>query len=175
MCESDPLQILEGTTFKLPATRSRMKPKRRETGVESGLMKVATWKVSWGRQLQLLLTIILMEEISTYWGMRKSKIWAYNMIWLELYADLKQLVLQPIKHTCTSTLTIKEKVLVVVQSYKRLNHNPLQSPHWQFALRGIQEWKRTRKKQTGWSTLSFGYIGAPKKLRSISEEKFKGP
>lgn len=109
MCESDPLQILEGTTFKLPATRSRMKPKRRETGVESDLMKVATWKVSWGRQLQLLLTIILMEEISTYWGMRKSKIWAYNMIWLELYADLKQLVLQPIKHTCTSTLTIKEK------------------------------------------------------------------
>ena len=40
--------------------------------------------------------------------MRKS-FWAYNMIWLELYADLKQLVLQPIKHTCIFTLTIKEK------------------------------------------------------------------
>ena len=40
--------------------------------------------------------------------MRKS-FWVYNMIWLELYADLKQLVLQHIKHTCTSTLTIKEK------------------------------------------------------------------
>lgn len=40
--------------------------------------------------------------------MRKS-FWAYKMIWLELYGDLKQLVLQPIKHTCTFPLTIKEK------------------------------------------------------------------
>lgn len=40
--------------------------------------------------------------------MRKS-FWAYNMIGLELYADLKQLVLQTIKHTCSFTLTIKEK------------------------------------------------------------------